>query len=350
MRLKTCVGMAAFMVASLGAGQAGAETFGATAVTVQNAAAVLTVIPEERSDVDVTVTGGARLPAPSAHMAGNRLVIDGGLAHRIQGCGGWFQVEIDGRGAPAPVRVAGVGTVPVAQLQHITVRVPRTLDLEVGGGVHSNVGESAGGRIALNGCGRSDIAAVGGALEATLNGSGTANIADISGALHGTLNGSGDLNVGHVANDASLRLLGSGDVSAEAVAGVASVELMGSGDVRVHSAADARLVLRGSGDVDVGAVRGTLSADLDGSGDIDVRSVEGPRVALHLAGSGDINVRGGRTELLTIDDDGSGGIDFGGSAGASRLAVSASGDVSVADAGRIEELNDHGSGDVHIGR
>jgi hypothetical protein len=40
------------------------------------------------------------LPAPSVRLAGDRLLIDGGL--RVQGCGGWFEV-----GRSSSVRVAG---------------------------------------------------------------------------------------------------------------------------------------------------------------------------------------------------------------------------------------------------
>jgi hypothetical protein len=334
----------------LAAAQAEAAPYAAAAVTVQNAAAVLNIVPEDRSDVDVVAAAGAHLPAPGVRVVGNRVVIDGGLAGRIQGCGGWFQIEVNNQGAPSPIRVAGVGTVPVDQLQRITVHVPRTLDLEVGAGVHSTIGASQGGRAVFNGCGRADIARTDGPFDLTLNGSGDVNLASAGGPLQGVLNGSGDLRVEHADGMASLRLQGSGDVTAGDIAGALSAELEGSGDIRARSAAGAQLTLRGSGDVAVGEVRGVLSARVDGSGDMVVAAAEAPSMVLDLDGSGEIAVRSGHANVLEASNRGSGEIRFGGSANTSKLEVAASGDVSVADAGRVQDLNDHGSGSVRIGR
>src|SRR5262249_26832484 len=157
--------------------QASATPFQAGGVEVRDAAAMLTVIPEERTDVDATVAAGSRLPAPSVHLQGNQLVIDGGV--RIQGCGGWFQT-----GQRSSVRVAGYGLVAPNDLQHITLHVPRSLNLSIGGGVHSTIGASQGGHLALNGCGRTDMSDAAGPLDLALNGSGDAHVGAVNGALH----------------------------------------------------------------------------------------------------------------------------------------------------------------------
>lgn len=138
-------------VSGLAAGEAAAEPFHVASVAVKNAAALLTVTPEERADIEASVAPGTRLPAPTLRLQGDQLVIDGGL--RVQGCGGgWFQ-----SGPRASVRVAGHGAVVPDNLQRITLHVPRSLNLSVAGGVHATIGASAGGRVELNGCGRTQM-------------------------------------------------------------------------------------------------------------------------------------------------------------------------------------------------
>src|SRR5688572_22988646 len=69
------------------AGQAGAQTFAASAVRVEHAAAIVTVIPEDRADIHVAIAPGTRLAAPTVRMSGEGVVIDGGLgSNRIRGC------------------------------------------------------------------------------------------------------------------------------------------------------------------------------------------------------------------------------------------------------------------------
>src|SRR5262249_33924572 len=155
-------------------------------VEVRNAAASLTVVPEDRSDVEAIVAAGARLPTPSVRLQGDQLIVDGGV--RVEGCGGWFQM-----GPRSSVRVAGFGTVAPEALQRIVLHVPRRLNLSVGGGVHSTIGASEGGRLQLSGCGRTDMADAQGSLDLSLDGSGDVHGGAVGGALHATLNGSGDV-------------------------------------------------------------------------------------------------------------------------------------------------------------
>jgi hypothetical protein len=329
--------------AGLAASQAGAEPFHTGNVEIRNSAAMLTVVPEDRTDVDVRVTGGERLPAPTVRMEGDHVLIDGGV--RVQGCGGWFQ-----SGPRSSVRVAGYGSVTPDHLQRITVHVPRTLNLSAGGGVHATIGASQGGRVALNGCGHTEMSDAAGALDLALNGSGDVRVGAVGGALHAALNGSGDVNVARAGAESSLALNGSGDVGVGDVAGGLDVRLVGSGDIRAGSTAGARLMLDGSGDIEVADVRGPLTARLDGSGGIRVRSAQAPRVELALSSSGDISVRGGHADQLIVSNTGSGDVRFDGMATASRLTLDGSGDVSVAQAGQIEVLHDSGSGGIHVGK
>jgi hypothetical protein len=330
-------------VLALAAPLATAETYSATGVSIESAAAVVTIIPEDRSDVDVAISAGQRLPAPTVRVRGNDVVIDGGLRNRLRGCTSMLN--------RTQVRIAGIGAVPRDELPRITVRTPRALSVAIGGGVYTNIGESSGGRVTLNGCGDTVLGAAAGALDLTLNGSGDVEGARVGGALNATLNGSGEVNVARADADATLRLNGSGDVEIGAVAGALDARLNGAGRVQVAAAGGgARLSVNGSGDIDAGSVSGSLNADLRGSGDIAVASVEGESAALTVTSSGRIEVRGGRVDRLSATNTGSGDVRFGGVAQASRINLTGSGDVSIADAGRVEQLIDTGSGSTRLGR
>lgn len=326
------------------AGQAGAQTFAATAVRVEHAAAIVTVIPEDRADIHVAIAAGTRLAAPAARMTREGVVIDGGLRNRIRGCTGTL-------GGRTQVRIAGIGNVAREELPRVTIRTPRTLDLSIGGAAYTNVGASTGGSAAFNGCGDTTLAAASGALDVDLNGSGDVEVARVGGMLAATLNGSGSLSIARADADAALRLNGSGDLEVGDVAGRLDARLTGSGSLEVGAAGgDTRLALNGSGDVEAGAVAGSLDAELRGSGSVRVASVTGPSASLELSSSGDLSVRGGRVGRLSARNSGSGEVRFGGVAGATRAMLTGSGDISIADAGRVEELIDNGSGSVSLGR
>ncbi|MFT3727954.1 MAG: DUF2807 domain-containing protein [Terricaulis sp.] len=326
-----------------------AAPYHASGVTVQNAAAVLNVVAEDRQDVDVTMQGSGRLPAPSVTLQGDRVMIDGGLRNRIEGCGGgWFQVQVgDG---PMPVRVRGVGVVQVADLPHITVHVPRTLHLEASGAVYSTVSPSAGGEAEFTGCGDATLGATSGGLHLTLNGSGDVRAENVVGDLAATLNGSGDLRVAGAHGSAAMRLNGSGDLGIGNVGGALDAALHGSGDLRAGDVAGpTKLELTGSGDVNVGNVHGGLSTEVVGSGDVDVASAEGANVELQLSASGDVTVHHGRADRLAISNNGSGDVRFGGAAATANLELHGSGGISVASATHVTQ-HDSGSGDINVGQ
>lgn len=326
------------------AGQAAAETFNTTALRIDNAAAEVVVIPEDRTTIDVQLGAPGRVPALRVRQTADGLVIDGGLRNRIRGCGSWS-------GSGDSVRVSGIGAVRRQDLPRITVRVPRALNYQASGAVYSTIGASSGGVVQLNGCGDATVAPVSGALDVTLNGSGGGRVEHVRGALEATVNGSGALRVAAADADATLRLNGSGDLDVGAVAGRLDARATGSGSLRTASAGgDTRLVLTGSGNVEAGAVRGALDAELRGSGSMRVASVEGARARLQLTSSGDINVRGGRVGELDARSAGSGSVRFGGVAGVTRAQLTGSGNISIAEAGRVEQLIDNGSGSINVGR
>lgn len=338
MRLLLCLTTAAVGLV----GQASAETYAARGVEIEHAAATLTVISEDRNDVDVSVTAGARVAAPSVRVEGDHVLIDGGLNNRLRGCGTTLGVR--------HVRINGIGDVREADLPHIVVRAPRTLNLGVGGAVFAEIGDSGGGEIALNGCGDASIGASRGDLELALNGSGDAHAGRVDGKLGAALNGSGSLRVDSAGGAGDLALRGSGDLVVGDVGGAIEAQLLGSGSLRAGNAnGSADVQLMGSGDLGLGAVSGSLEAQLSGSGNVDIASVQGERAELAIASSGDLVVRGGRVNSLDVSDHGSGTLRFSGAAGSTRAQLSSSGDIYIRDAGRIEHMSDSGSGDVHLG-
>lgn len=321
------------------AAPAAAQTFTNQAIEIRNAAALLTVTPEDRADIVVTSTADGRLAAPTARVEGGRIVIDGGLRNRIRSC------------SDQQVNVRDVGNVRREDLPRITIRAPRTLDLGVGGAVFANVGASAGGEVALNGCGSITMADASGDLELALNGSGDINAARIDGDLEASLNGSGSLTTREVAGGAEASLNGSGDLTIGNVGGPLEAALHGSGSLSAGNTGGAtELSLMGSGDFEAGAVRGSLEASLRGSGSMEVASVEGQSAELQLSSSGDISVRGGRVDQLQVQNLSSGNVHFGGTAAHTSVQLSGSGDIEIANAGAVDRLIDNGSGDVSLGR
>lgn len=334
--------MAAASLCALAA-PAAAETYAAAGVDVRNAAAVLNVITEDRANIDVTVAPGVRLAAPTVRLEGNQVVIDGGMRNRLHGCSSTL-------GGRQLVRISRLGNVRREDLPRITIRAPRTLNLEIGGAVFASIGASRGGSVTAAGCGDTEISDASGALDLTLAGSGDMVAGEVSGALTATLAGSGGLRVGGADGGAVLRLNGSGDLNGGDITGPLDARLAGSGSLRAGTVeGDTRLLLNGSGDLVTGPVRGALAATLNGSGGLNVASVMGDRVELNLSASGDVIVRGGATQLLSARNSGSGSVRFAGHARTSRLTLTSSGDISVSDAGRVEQMTDSGSGSIELG-
>ena len=329
---------------SLLAAPAAAETFQATSVEIKDAAAQLTVIPEDRANIDVSITAGARLAAPQARMTADGLVIDGGLRNRFRGCTNTL-------GGRTQVRVSGIGNVARDDLPRITLRVPRQLNLSAAGAIYTNVGASAGGVVTVGGCGDTTIGATSGGLDVTLNGSGDVDVSRVGGTLAAVLNGSGSLEVERADAEAALRLNGSGDLQVGQIGGPVNAQLTGSGSLRTGAAGgSARLALNGSGNVYAGAIAGTLDADLRGSGSMRVASVNGESADLTLTSSGSLVVSGGQVARLEARSTGSGSVRYGGTAGVTRASLSGSGSITIHDAGRVESLSDTGSGSISVGR
>jgi hypothetical protein len=284
---------------------------GADQVRLVNYVARVKVVPENRSDVEVTVTQGpSKLPVPTVRKVDGRVIVDGGIRSDKNFFG--FNLTITGGEVEAggTVSVKGFGQIAIRDLPVIIVRTPMEVRL---------VSEGTGfGQI-----GRSD----------------TLELAD---------NANGDWQVGPVAGKVVAAASGAGDIHL-ATAGDVTLSSSGSGDFTVGDIQSLKSGQAGSGDVTVGRVFGPVELSLAGSGDTRVASVRGD-VKVSLAGSGDVRIHEGTAPRLSVSIAGSGDVSFGGTAGDVNVSIAGSGDVSVGKVtGRISK-NIIGSGDVRVGQ
>ena len=311
--------LTAAAAAALAFAAAPSSALAAPGVQVENAAARLVVIPENRSDVAVTVTrSNMDLPLPQIRREGDRMIVDGGLRGRVNGCGS-VNINIFGAlrhrpGEPNPgqrVNIRGVGLVPLDRLPVITARVPRDTSVSAGDAVWGEIGPSYRLRLAKAGC--------------------------------------GDFRVGEVRGDFDLASTGSGDVGVARV-GRVRAQLAGSGDlVGGDVGGDVDVNVAGSSDAKFGRIGGGLAVRVAGSGDLHAAELNGPFNVM-IAGSGDVRVDGGRAPAMSARVSGSGDVRFGGEAGALSAETDGSGDIHVARVtGPVAKVA-HGSGEIMIGR
>lgn len=299
----------------------GVQRFAATQLEVRDAAARLTIVPEDRTDIAVEVTGGDGLPALQAALENDALVIDGELDGRFRSCN-----QSNDRWT---IQLQGIGPTSLESAPRILVRAPRSLAVRVSGAVDWRIGPSAALHLEHDGCGDVVVGDVEGRLQLDAAGNGEVR-AGRAGSAEITSRGSGDLVLGDVGGALNAVLQGSGAIRSAAVAGPADLDL------------------RGSGDVITGAVGGPLRANLAGSGGLEVAEAQGPLVNLILAGSGNLRVADGRTERLEVRLAGSGIVDFGGVTRDLDATIAGSGNVRVRQATGNVAKSVAGSGRIVI--
>jgi hypothetical protein len=271
--MRVAIALAAMTVAVLAAGRAAAAS-----VEIRDAAAQVTVVPEDRADVRVEfLTRDPRLPFKVKQ--GRRTIVDGGLkGSRIRSC--------HGSGASAIVSVAGVGELPLAALPRIVVHTPRNVEVTAGGAVYGSIGRAANAALGNAGCGDWTIANVDQELKIALAGSGDARA---GGSAFAKLRaaGSGDIAIGEVRGPADIDVAGSRRVTVRSVSGELDVHVAGSADVTVEAgrATPMTATIAGSGNVTFRGVADSLDARVTGSGDIRVGQVRGV-VKKRVMGSG----------------------------------------------------------------
>jgi len=257
----------------------------AASVDIEHAAARVTVIPEARGDVAISVTRQNPRLRLTVNRIGDRIVIDGGLGFfRGPNCTTAF-----GRHG---VNVAGMGFIPYEELPQIVVRMPLDAKVSAGGAVFGTVDRAQSLQLSNSGCGDWTVANVAGPLSLHLAGSGDVHGGSVGSAdVH--ISGSSDIFLRDVRNGLDSVTSGSGDVRAASISGPLHVRVAGSGDVGAATGQVSDMVvgIAGSGDVHFGGIAKSLEANIAGSGDVTVGHVAGP-VAKHIAGSGSVTVGG----------------------------------------------------------
>jgi hypothetical protein len=313
--LARTIGMSsALAILALGAAPAFAQT---PTLRIRHAAARVVIQAENRTDIAVSVSGGASRPRPlTVRREGGAVVVDAGLDTHSMSCGGEYSLThlfggIDHVRDTRRVKLAGVGWVNVSDLPVITVHAPRAVAVSAEGAVWGAVGATEALSLDAGGC--------------------------------------GDWRIGAVRGRLGVHVAGSADIQGE-TAGALDVSLAGSGDVALHNVAGpVRIDLAGSGDVHLGTVVGAIDARLAGSGGLVADRVEGA-IKAKLAGSSNMKINGGHAPQLSVQIAGSGDFVFNGVAGSVSAAVAGSGDIHVAHADGPVAKSVIGSGEIAIGR
>ena len=250
---------------------------------VNHAVARVTIIPEDRPDISVTVIAtNAKFPLKVTRL-GDQVVIEGGLAWRGANCNVVF--------GHTRVGVFGVGSVSYENMPQVVVRTPRQVFVKTSGAVFGTIGRGDGVDLTNSGCGDWTVGNQNGPLRVSLAGSGDLHAGEAAAAADVRVAGSSDVVLRAARNGLTAMIAGSGDVTADQVDGPLHAHVIGSGDVKIRDGAvsDMQVVVAGSGDVRFGGVAQSLQASVAGSGDVSVGKVTG-MVTKHIAGSGDVTV------------------------------------------------------------
>lgn len=267
------------------------QTFDAQEVDLRGLAALVTVTPEDRTDVAVIlVNAGAKLPGVSVRQTDDRVILDGGLGRRVRKCAD---------DAPFTVTVNGIGDLNEADLTRIEIKTPRDVKMNVADGVRATIGPSDSVEVSFAGCAGGSIGDVKGSLAIDSAGSGDVT-AGAAQTIEANIAGSGEITLGAVSQGLEVSIAGSGSTRAASVTGPFEASIAGSGDVDVQGGAisTATISIAGSGDVSIGAPIQELDASIMGSGDVNVASVSGA-VKRSVVGSGGVTIGGVKTAKPT---------------------------------------------------
>jgi hypothetical protein len=249
-------------------------------VVIRRAVARVTVIPEARSDVAVTVV--RTNPKFPLHISrrGQDVFIDGGLRWRGANCRTMF--------GHRRVTVWGLGSVSYEDMPQLVIHTPMNVRMSASDAVYGVIGRADSATLANAGCGDWTVANVAGPATLRLAGSGdvragSARSADVrvsgsadvtfthlDGGMTSATAGSGDIRVASLDGPLNVRIAGSGDVVAQrGQVSNMDVSIMGSGDVKFHGVAqNLTAAVAGSGDVVVGHVTGQVTKRIAGSGSV----------------------------------------------------------------------------------
>ena len=281
----------AAVLGALAASAAFASSAQAGEVEIRNAVARVVVIPEDRSDIQVTVDqGSSGLPAIEVRRRGDDVFIEGGLRRRIRDCrSDAFVADPTQMPSGVTVDVRDHGRVEMAQAPLIVIRTPLDVNVDAEGAVWGAVGRADSVELGAGGCGDWSVGNVRGTLSVAIGGSGDVRTGTAQ-ALEAAIGGSGDVRTGAVTS-AELAIGGSGDITVASVDGSTDIAIGGSGEVTINGgrAPAMDIAIGGSGTVIFNGEAGDVDATIAGAGDIRIARVTG-RVERTILGSGDIRI------------------------------------------------------------
>jgi hypothetical protein len=267
------------VVAGVAAGGAAASP---PTLEIRGAAVRVTIVPEPRTDIQVTVQRtNAQLPIRLQRL-GDHVTVLGDVAHRVRDCGS--------PGRARAVAIYGRGAVAVDDLPQLVIHTPWAVRVMSGDAVFGAIGPSASVDLSNLGCGSWTIAPVVGRLRLTQAGSGGLSAAS-AGTADLSVEGSGDVAIGDVRAGLSAISSSSGAIAANSVRGPLDARVAGSGGVTINSGQVTAMTvsIAGSGAVRLRGVAQTLKASIAGSGDVTVSRVTGT-VTKQVFGKGRVTV------------------------------------------------------------
>jgi len=349
-------------LASIALAAAGAAS--AASLEIRNAALRVVVIPEARSDINITIIKtNQHMPLRVSTGLAGETVIDGGAwLTSFFGKPIWCEANGD-------VHIWGVGHIAKADLPQILVRMPLDARVSAGGGVFGAISAANSLDLDASGCGDwvvgnvrdrlavSNSGAVsvrtGSAGRMALEDSGAGRIATrgAAGGLDASVSGAGVVAVEAASGRIRLQDSGGGDIDVNGgQASSLDEQASGSGDIQFRGAAqDVRASLSGIGQVGAGVVTHSLDVDISGGGDMNVQQASGT-VRADISGSGRLHVAGGHASNIEARLSGSGDVDFGGVADTVNASASGAGDLRVAHVTGPVVSSTSGAGRVIVNR
>ncbi len=259
-----------------------ADASAAPSIEIRGVAARVTIVPEARPDITVTVSRAVPSLPLRVRKLGERTYLTGDVGHRTHGC--------LGAAGHRSVAIWGRGDIPYEQLPVLVIHTPLAVRLLASEAVFGDIGRSASVDFTNQGCGDWTIANVQGRLRLNQAGSGdlrtgSAGMTDLS------VVGSGDIATGEIRGGLRAVSSGSGDIKVTRVSGPVDARIAGSGDIVLTTGAVGAMTvsIAGSGAVRFGGVAASLRATIAGSGGVSVARVTGP-VTRQVFGSGVVRV------------------------------------------------------------
>lgn len=281
-------------------GNMAAQAYVGDHLDLDDIAAHIVITTEDRADYMIEIANPAgRAPMPVVRVEAGEITIDGQLSRRIERC------------TDSGADLRDYGSLSAEELPRITIRAPRTLNIDHDGAGMLEIGPTQALNVDFSSCGTGAFGDVAGELDVDLAGSGRIS-AGAAQTLNADVAGSGELSVGAVAQGASVDIAGSGTVRLASLSGDLSADGAGSGNLSIQGGAinQASIDLAGSGDVDIAAAVRSLNVSIVGSGSVDVAGEVGD-IEADIAGSGDVTARA-VTGTVSKEVWGSGDVRVGG--------------------------------------